>query len=40
VNFHELNQEENDIIARRLKRDGGGIRSRYQRLFRRIAATA
>lgn len=27
-------------VARRLGRDSGGIRDRYQRLFRRIAATA
>ncbi|HTU92080.1 MAG TPA: helix-turn-helix domain-containing protein [Gemmataceae bacterium] len=26
-------------VARRLGRDSGGIRDRYQRLFRRIAAT-
>ena len=27
-------------VARRLRRDSGGIRDRYHRLFRRIAATA
>jgi RNA polymerase sigma factor (sigma-70 family) len=27
-------------VARRLRRDSGGIRDRYRRLFRRIAATA